>query len=49
MDRVERILMTMVPQMAQILKKGNSLELKVRKEDIIALEVKRKIAVSEKK
>ena len=49
MDNTETLLMRMVPQIAKILEKGNSVEIKVRKDDIIALEVKRKIAASEKK
>lgn len=49
MEKTETLLMRMVPQIARILEKGNSVELKVRKDDIIALETKRKIAASEKK
>ena len=41
--------MKMIPQIAKSLEKGNSVELKVRKDDIIALETKRKIVSSEKK
>lgn len=40
--------MKMVPQIAKILQKGNSAEIKHRKDDIIVLEVKRKIVASEK-
>lgn len=37
----------MIPQIAKILERGNSAEIKYRKDDIIILEVKRKITASE--
>lgn len=49
MDKTETLLTRMIPQIAKILEKGNSVELKIRKDDIIALEVKRKIIASERK
>jgi len=39
----------MIPQIAKILERGNSAEIKNRKDDIIVLEVKRKIVASKEK
>ena len=47
--KIEEKIAKMIPQIAKALEKGNSVELKVRRDDIIALEVKRKIVASEEK
>lgn len=47
MEKTEQTLKKMIPQIARILEKGNSAEIKYRKDDIIVLEVKRKISASE--